>query len=198
MNSVRAGMILVLSGAAIACSDTSHPLAPESPDVVRTNVLAASQPAPTTSAARYEVRFLEGMIDHHMMAIMTAQLCVDRAIHEDLRSLCEQIIATQSAEIETMQSWLTEWYGVTHEPEMTPGAMKEMERLAALEGAEFEIEFMRMMIRHHRGAIREAEQCLRRAWHDELVQLCQDIITAQQGEIEQLQTWLCEWYGICS
>jgi len=198
MNTVRAGIVLVLSATAVGCSDTSQPLAPEERDAAQAHVLTASAAAPNTATARYEIRFLEGMIDHHMMAIMTAELCVAKAIHEDLRSLCEQIIATQSEEIETMQAWLAEWYGVTHEPEMTPGAMKEMERLAALDGAEFEIEFMEMMIRHHGGAIKEAEQCLRRAYHEQLVDLCEEIIAAQQAEIVLMETWLCEWYGICS
>ncbi len=198
MNTARGGVVLVLSAAAIGCSDSSHPPAPESPETTQAHVLAASQAAPTTLTARYEVRFLEDMIDHHMMAVMTAELCVDRAVHEDLRSLCEQIIATQSQEIEMMQDWLAEWYGVTHQPEMTPGAMKRIERLAALDGAEFEIEFMEMMIRHHGGAIKEAEQCLRRAYHQELVELCEDIIATQQAEIELMQEWLCEWCGLCS
>ncbi len=198
MNTARGGVVLVLSAAAIGCSDSSHPLAPENPETTQAHVLAASQAAPTTPTARYEVRFLEDMIDHHMMAVMTAELCVDRAVHADLRSLCEQIIATQSQEIEMMQDWLAEWYGVTHQPEMTPGAMKRIERLATLDGAEFEIQFMEMMIRHHRGAIKEAEQCLRRAYHEELVDLCEEIIAAQQAEIVLMETWLCEWYGICS
>ena len=32
--------------------------------------------------------------------------------HEELRELCENIIATQTAEIELMQSWLCHWYGI--------------------------------------------------------------------------------------
>lgn len=40
------------------------------------------------------------MIDHHQMAIEMAELCLTRAIHEELRATCENIIATQSAEQE--------------------------------------------------------------------------------------------------
>jgi uncharacterized protein (DUF305 family) len=80
---------------------------------------------------------------------------------------------------------------------MKPGAMRMMEKLASLSGAEFEIEFMQMMIKHHLAAIREASKCVERAYHDELRELCEDIITTQAAEIEQMRTWLCEWYGVC-
>lgn len=161
-------------------------------------VAPSSAPAPDRSTARWEIKFLQDMIDHHMMAVMTAQVCVENAVHEELRQLCEQIIAAQTAEIEQMQQWLSAWYGISYEPRMTPGMEREVERLAALEGADFEITFMEMMIRHHAKAIREAEECLDRAYHDELEALCTNIIETQQAEIAQMQEWLCEWYGECA
>lgn len=36
-----------------------------------------------------------------------------------------------------------------------------------------------------------------RAYHAELRALCENIIVAQSAEIEQMQTWLCQWYGEC-
>src|SRR3546814_14782579 len=93
-----------------------------------------------------------------------------------------------------MQSWLQEWYDMSHEPMMNPGQMRQMERLASLSGAEFEVEFMQSMIKHHRQAIREGEMCLRRGYHDELLDLCENIIAAQRDEIAKLEQWLCDWY----
>jgi uncharacterized protein (DUF305 family) len=185
-----ASLTLVL--AAGACS-SDRVLAPES----RSAVTIASAPAPTRVQAKYEIDFLQDMIDHHMMAVMTAELCVKKAVHEELRALCQDIIAAQSAEIEQMQAWLQKWYGIAYEPEMSKGMMKDVERLAALSGAEFEIAFMEMMIAHHAKAIREAERCVDRAYHPELEELCEGIIATQSAEIEQMQEWLCEWYGRC-
>lgn len=167
------------------------------PDAPSSATVVASEPAPRQSTTQYEITFMQGMIDHHMMAVMTAELCIDKAVHGELRSMCEQIVATQTQEIETMQAWLESWYGVTYDPAMKPGMMKEVERLAALDGADFEIAFMEMMIKHHEGAIREAQHCVDRAYHAELIALCEDIIAAQEAEILQLQSWLCEWYGEC-
>lgn len=158
---------------------------------------AAEAPAPDQGTARFEVDFLMDMIDHHAMAVQMADMCIDKAVHEDLRSMCEDIKASQSAQIDQMQGWLQDWYGMTHEPEMTPGQMRQMDKLAALSGAEFEVEFMESMIQHHRMAIREGEMCLDRADHDELKSLCENIIATQSAEIAQMQQWLCEWYDRC-
>lgn len=158
---------------------------------------AADAPAADRAAARYEVDFLTGMIDHHAMAVHMSEMCVDMAVHDELRNLCEEIIAAQSSEIATMQTWLQDWYGVSHDPSMPPGHMQKMERMAAMDPAEFEILYLKTMIRHHRQAIREASGCVDRAAHDELADLCQSIIDTQASEIETLQTWRCEWYERC-
>lgn len=60
-----------------------------------------------------------GMADHHAMAVHMAEMCLEKAIHAELLATCEQIIATQSAEMEMMQAWLADWYGVTYEREMS-------------------------------------------------------------------------------
>lgn len=44
------------------------------------------------------------MIDHHHMAVETSEICLAKAVHAELRQMCEQIIAAQSREIEQLQS----------------------------------------------------------------------------------------------
>ena len=166
----------------------------------------ASGPASKRSVARYEIDFLQMMIPHHMMAAhqgTMGPLCVERAVHEELRQLCRSIVTSQQAEIHVMQGWLQSWYGISsgaHDMEnmkMTGRDRRAMEQLESAQGAHFEILFLQEMIRHHEGAVREARQCVKKAEHPELVQLCQSIITTQQAEIDQMQAWLCQWYDIC-
>ncbi|MDT0119030.1 DUF305 domain-containing protein [Kocuria sp. PD6] len=52
----------------------------------------------------------QSMIDHHYMAVVMAQECVDKAVHPELAAMCEDIITVQNQEIEQMQTWLEEWY----------------------------------------------------------------------------------------
>lgn len=153
----------------------------------------ADAPAPDKQTTKYEIKFMESMIDHHAMAVMMAEMCTMKAIHPELLSLCQNIIATQSAEIERMQMWLQNWYGITYEPKM----MGEMEGQMMRDSAQFEEWFMKRMISHHATAIKKAQDCLEKAYHSELLSLCQNIIVTQSQEIDTMQAWLCEWYEVC-
>ena len=169
--------------------------------VLAVPVLAApalgDEPAPKQRAAHYEIRFMENMIDHHQMAVVTSMLCQERAIHEELQALCEDIEATQTAEISEMQAWLDDWYGIEYHPQMTKRMERQVAMLAALQGEEFEVAFLMMMIEHHAVAVEQGAQCIERAYHPELVDLCEDIIATQKMEIALMEMWLCDWYGIC-
>lgn len=159
--------------------------------------VAASEPAPDPATAEFEVQFLKTMTDHHTMAVGMAAICVGKAVHDELRDMCHQIIADQSREIVTMESWLIFWYQTFSVPQLTGDMISQMVELATLSSGDFEIAFMQMMSEHHSMAIMEAEACVECAYHDELVNLCESIITTQAAENEQMQAWLCEWYGIC-
>lgn len=159
--------------------------------------VAASAPASDPAAARFEVRFMETMIDHHTMAIEMAELCPGRAVHQPLLDTCASIISTQSAERSEMETWLGDWYGVTYSPTMRPGDMRMLQQMASMTGSEFEIDFMERMIGHHSKAVVQASTCLRLAEHAELLTTCQNIISSQTAEIRLFQTWLCDWYDVC-
>lgn len=148
-------------------------------------------------SAAFETAYMEGMIDHHSMAVEMGGMCVESATHEELRTMCEGIVSGQTAEIEQFQTWLSDWYGVDHEPQMSEADHQMTQELDALDGEEFEIEFMQMMIEHHQSAITDSQECTSSASHDELIGVCQDIVEAQTAEIAQLETWLCDWYTLC-
>ena len=63
------------------------------------------------SGAEFEAAFMEMMIKHHERAIKEGRDCLGKAYHSEIRSLCEDIIQTQSAEVAQMQAWLCQWYG---------------------------------------------------------------------------------------
>lgn len=149
------------------------------------------------STANHEVKFLEDMIDHHQMAVEMADVCSDKAVHTELESLCDSIMSVQTAEIHQMQHWLQTWYGISYASEMNAGEEHMVDRMAAMSGAEFEMMFLEMMIRHHEDAIADAKAILDKASHQELITLARNIITSQQAEVEQMRTWLCDWYGTC-
>lgn len=157
----------------------------------------AEAPPDHPGTARFEMRFLTGMIDHHHMAVMMSDLCDGRVLHDELAEFCRHVAAVQTNEIEEMQAWLAEWYGMAHEPSMQHRDNMLQEDLADLSGEEFEIAYMEMMIHHHEEALRDAERCLERADHEELLDLCRIISEFQAAEVNQLHLWLCSWYEQC-
>ena len=158
----------------------------------------ADAPAANPAAAQFEIEFLEMMIDHHQMALHMSDLCLDRAVNEDLVDLCGRIAGSQAAEIEEMQGWLLDWYGIEHEPMMgDPAHHEHMMHLEMLSGEEFETAFLQMMSEHHAMAVEDGTECLRSAEHRELRGLCRNIVAIQLREIAQMESWLCRWYGDC-
>ncbi len=54
--------------------------------------------------------------------------------------------------------------------------------------------FLQGMIIHHQGAVEMAEALLDGTKRPELIQLANDIISAQTKEIEMMRGWLQEWF----
>jgi uncharacterized protein (DUF305 family) len=60
-------------------------------------------------------------------------------------------------------------------------------------GGDPDISFIEMMIPHHQGAIEMAKEALQQAKHPEIKQLAQNIINAQQAEIQKMNEWKAAW-----
>lgn len=114
-----------------------------------------------------DTMFAQMMIVHHEGAIEMADLAVERAALEKVRTLAEGISAAQGPEIEQMTSWLEAW-GETTTPMddmeghggMDMDGMSQEEAMAELEGlsgTEFDRRFLELMIAHHEGAVTMAE-----------------------------------------
>lgn len=76
-------------------------------------------------------------------------------------------------------------------------SMADMNKeLEGLYGDDFDKAFIEMMIAHHEGAVDMAELSADRAKHDEIKQLSQEIISAQEKEIAEMKQWQVDWgYG---
>jgi hypothetical protein len=89
--------------------------------------------------------------------------CSSRTLYPtELEQTCAWIVQVQSAEIVEVPDWLQSWCGIEGEPGMKQDSMKQTERLAALDGAEFETAFMEVMIKYHLKADKEGQHCIDR------------------------------------
>lgn len=63
-----------------------------------------------SNASDFDKAFIEQMIPHHQMAIVMAQMLEAGTNRPEMKTLAQNIIDSQSAEIEQMQDWYTTWY----------------------------------------------------------------------------------------
>jgi uncharacterized protein (DUF305 family) len=112
-----------------------------------------------------DVDFMQGMIHHHAQALVMTSMVRDRAAGKRLAILARRIELSQESEIEAMDEWLTTRDEEVPSAEdhkndhggrgLMPGMVghKELAKLAASQGREFDRMFLEYMIRHHQGAL---------------------------------------------
>jgi uncharacterized protein (DUF305 family) len=150
--------------------------------------------------------FIEQMIPHHEDAITMAKLALTRAEHGEIKTLGNNIIQSQSAEIDQMKKWYALWFGqevggtksaVGHGGGMmmSGGMMGNETDAKTLENAKpFDKEFIKEMIPHHQMAVMMAQMLARSTSRPEMKQLAEDIIAAQTKEINEMREWYNTWY----
>lgn len=149
-----------------------------------------------------DLMFIDSMIPHHQSAIGMAEVALEEAEHQEIKDLAQAIISAQQAEIDQMMAWREQWFpgaaqsgGMPGMGGMTGMEMTDEEMRMLREADPFDEAFIDMMISHHESAIAMAQEILKTTQRPELQQLANDIISAQQAEIEQMQEWRQAWFG---
>lgn len=93
-----------------------------------------------------------------------------------------------------MESSKIEQKGAIDHSTMSMADMNQ--ELENLSGDDYDKAFVEMMIAHHEGAVDMAQLSSSRAKHNEVKQLSQAIISAQNKEIADMKQWQLDWgYG---
>ncbi len=161
------------------------------------------------SSDAIDAHFIEQMIPHHEDAIIMAKLALTKATHPEITQLAQDIIDSQSKEIEQMKTWYQQWYdrelptgdqimqhhGMASGSGMHMGMMGNESDMTRLEQAvDFDKVFIEQMIPHHQMAVMMASMLKNGTERPEMTTLADDIVTAQTKEIEQMRQWYDAWY----
>lgn len=150
-----------------------------------------------------EAGFPRDMSVHHAQAVEMAELIRPRTEDDALRQLATDIVLTQQAQIGRISGWLDvwglratgtqppmAWMGMAGQPMMGMAPQAEVNALASDPLPVAEADFLRLMIRHHRGGVIMAAAILERTTRPEVVRLAESIVVGQTAEIEAMQGML--------
>lgn len=138
-----------------------------------------------------EREFVAGMIPHHQEAVDTANEVLARGgTTAEIRTLAEDIIAAQEAEIAMLKQWHLDWYGEAYTEDNSYQPM--MRDLTPLSGAALDRQFLEDMIPHHMGAIMMAQSVRPYIEHQEISDMADAIMETQTAEIDLMKRLLTE------
>ena len=188
---------LALTATLAACGSDDHSSMADT--TTATQAPGGSTPTVTLNAA--DIEFAQGMIAHHEQAIEMAEIALDPKVgaSPEVLDLATRIKGAQDPEVELMTGWLTAAGepvmmdgGDGHDMSSMDGMMtaEQMDTMSAMTGTEFDRTWLEMMIAHHEGAISQSETVKTEGSNADVLALADQIITAQQGEITEMQALL--------
>lgn len=146
-----------------------------------------------------DTAFAKGMLGHHRGAVDMAKIELKYGTDETMRKLAQDIIDSQQLEIGILNKWLAS-HPDAPEPKPNTEAMQEAyakgmntmhsDMMLGIAEPVADMAFARGMLPHHIGAVDMAKVQLQYGTDEEMRKLAQDIIDAQQPEIELIQNWI--------
>lgn len=158
-------------------------------------------------AKAVEKAFLTGMVHHHESAVDMAEIAKERGSAPFITKLGTTIIETQQREISEMKKMHRRLVGSELEPD--PGAhdglglsaeeagmTHDKQTNQTLRAAKpFDRAFVDEMVPHHEGAIKMSRVLLKHSKDAELRRLAESIVTTQEREVEQMNSFRTAKFG---
>ena len=159
------------------------------------------------AGASYDLRFIDGMVQHHTGALRMAEYMFDMG-EPGVGALAKTIWRDQAHEIRAMGLWRKAWYPgapvypVALAPGADPNSLSGLTRMgqAQIDGMRMLGEgptkenrvqwFLEGMLHHHGGALTMAHDALAKSTNPTIRRFAQGVIVAQRAEIMQLRRML--------
>jgi uncharacterized protein (DUF305 family) len=177
--------------------------------------------AEVPAADSVDAGFSRDMATHHLQGVEMANLALERSEDPAVRGLAFDISATQTNQVGRMQGWLVLWgvpltggevmawmadegdahsghgSGMAMTGAVMPGMAtdEELAELGTLTGTDFDVQFLRLMIRHHQGGKGMADDAAEHGDVAAVRSLAASISTSQAVETSVMTTMLTERGG---
>lgn len=174
--------------------------------------VGASRPGPDLpEPGPVDVGFVRDMVVHHSQAVTLAMIVLQRATVPAVREMADEIATTQQREAGEMTGWLQQWglptttaapamSWMTHTPAASAAAAdppmpgmatrRQVARLAVTRGRNADLMFCRLMLPHHLGGLHMINEAIAHGSRPEVIALAEQMRTAQQREIDQINQLL--------
>ncbi len=146
-----------------------------------------------------DTAFAKSMLGHHRGAVDIAKIELKYGTDPAMLKLAQESIDTQQVEIDIMRKWLASHPDIP-KPKPDTQAMQQAyaegmdamhtDIMLGIEDPVPDMAFARGILPHHIGAVEMAKIQLKYGTDEEMRKLAQDIIDAQQPEIERMQGWI--------
>ena len=152
----------------------------------------------------FDLRFIDAVVLHHEGAIAMAKQVIQLSQRNDLKQLAQTIITTQQSEIDQAKQWRQSWYPDADTVPMmydsvsgeTSAMSTEMQDAMRTEGtiditsADLDQQFLKVMIPHHKMALKMAKQVREKSDRPELNEFAHSMLKAQRQNVKQMKQWL--------
>jgi uncharacterized protein (DUF305 family) len=140
-----------------------------------------------------DVSFVQNMLPHHMQALRTSEVVLERGEDPEVLQIARQIVEAQRREIAEMQGFLRR-FGAPAQPappdQQRVWAKNVADERAADAPREVETVFLTNMIPHHSAAVPMSQMEIEKGTFEPARELAQQIKTAQRREIAEMTMML--------
>ncbi|MFD0634765.1 DUF305 domain-containing protein [Catenulispora yoronensis] len=179
--------------------------------LARSSSSSASSSASVPAGDSADAGFVRDMAIHHQQAVDMAFTIRDATDDEQVRRLAFDIINTQANQRGMMLGWLAAWQLPVYSPaepmawmgaahSMAPGGAlmpgmatdEQLTALRAAHGKDAEIQFLKLMIAHHKGGVQMAQAEAGLGKQPQVLRLAGTIVDGQLAEIRLMSDMLAQ------
>ena len=192
---VQLGALLVAFTLAGACARPETDTSDTAAGAVSTDTGMAGMEHSSAAADRGPARdadheFLRMMSDHHEGLIAMASAAMSKGSTSEIQGDAHEMHTKQEQELKQMVDMIRSTYGENLQPSLLPSNRAMIDSLQQKSGTDYDRAFYRMIVQHHREAIRMMDEFQPRVQRAEVRQMIDRMRADQQREIREFEAKL--------